>query len=530
MFNRLWLAVPALALGFIGLLAPVRAATPADTIVMARAIDDLETPDPAEGYNQTEGEVIANCYDRLLRYEPEDLTKLVGEGVESWTVSDDGKTFTLKLRPGQKFHSGNPVRAEDIAFSLQRVVILNKTPALLLTQLGWNANNVRQLVKVVDSESVSATIVNDYAPSLVLNLFSASVASMVDEKEVMQHEVNGDLGNAWLKTHDAGSGPYVLRSWKPNDSVIFEADPDYRLGAPAIKRVILKQAADSSAQRLLLEKGDVDIARGLGPDDVAGLSGNPDIVVTRMPSAEMWYLGLNVKDERLANPKVREAIRYLIDYQGMAASFLKGQVIVHQSFLPKGFVGAVDDTPYSLDVAKAKQLLAEAGYPNGFQVEINAFNFSPFAEIAQSIQQTMAEAGIKLDIVQGDHTLISSIYKKRQHQIITQRWNSDYADPHSNAVWFAYNADNSDHPKSKPLTWRNSWYSPEISKETDAAREEKDADKRAQLYRDLQEKVRAEGPFVFLFQINRVYAARQGVKGFVMGATYDAIFYRLMSK
>lgn len=520
----------AFVLAFFGLLAPAEAATPADTIVMARIIDDIGTLDPAEAYTLNEAELVANCYDRVLRFEPEDQTKLVGEAVESWTVSDDGKTFTFKVRPGQKFHSGDALTAEDIAFSLQRVVILNKAPGLLLTQLGWNADNVKQLIAAEGGDTVRLTIAKDFAPSLVLNLLSSSVASVVEEKLVMSHETNGDLGNLWLKTHDAGSGPYALRSWTTNDSVVLEAYSAYRLGAPAIRHIILKHTPEPSTQRLMLEKGDADIARDLTPDQIAGVAADPDIVVTKSLSTQIWYLGLNMKDARLANPKVREAIRYLIDYQAMASSFLAGQVVVHQSFEPTGIFASLDDTPYSLDVPKAKQLLAEAGYPNGFEVRIDVYNVTPYPEIAQSMQHSMAMAGIKLDIVEDDHKLANSLYGKRQHQITLARWAPDYADPHSNALWFAYNTDNSDHPKSKPMTWRNSWYIPELSLETDAAREEKDIAKRAQLYRDIQEKVRTEGPFVFLFQFNRQTAVRKNVKGFLPGALYDAVFYRLITK
>jgi peptide/nickel transport system substrate-binding protein len=188
--------IAASALALFGLLATAEAASPPDTIVMAKAIDDILSFDPAEGYGITDGDIIANTYDRVMRYEPEDLHKLVGEVVESWTVSDDGKTFTFKVRPGQKFHSGNPVRAEDIAFSLQRVVILAKAPAFLLAQLGWKASNVKDLVKATDDSTLSLAIAVDYGPQLVLNILSTCVASVVDEIEVRKHEVNGDLGNA----------------------------------------------------------------------------------------------------------------------------------------------------------------------------------------------------------------------------------------------------------------------------------------------------------------------------------------------
>ena len=117
------------------------------------------------------------------------------EQVLLFTLSDDGKTFTFKVRPGQKFHSGDPLTAEDIAFSLQRVVILNKAPGLLLTQLGWTADNVKQLITAEGGDTVRLTIAKDFAPSLVLNLLSSSVASVVEEKLAISHDANGDLGS-----------------------------------------------------------------------------------------------------------------------------------------------------------------------------------------------------------------------------------------------------------------------------------------------------------------------------------------------
>src|SRR5579863_9252477 len=466
--------IAASAFALFGLLALAEAASPPDTIVVAKAIDDILSFDPAEGYGISDGDVISNTYDRIMRYEPEDLHKLVGEVVESWTVSGDGKTFTFKVRPGQKFHSGNPLRAEDIAFSLQRVIVLAKSPGFLLAQLGWKADNVKDLVKATDDNTLSLTITVNYGPQLVLNILSTCVASVVDETEVVKNEVNGDLGNAWLKTHDAGSGPFILKSFTPDDSVVLEAYPDYHLGAPKIARVILRHTPEAAAQRLLLEKGDVDIARELTTDQIAGLAGNPDVTVTNYPSGEIWYVALNMKDARLANPKVREAIRYLVDYQGMASSFLKGALIVHQSFWPSGLYASLEDNPFSLDPAKAKQLLTEAGYPDGFEVQLDTANLSPMVEMAQSVQQTMAAAGIKVNVVQEDAKQVTMLMRVRKEQITILHWNPDYLDPHANAAVFASNTDNSDKAKAKTLAWRVDWDIPELTAETAAAVAEKD--------------------------------------------------------
>ena len=135
MTRRLLLAT-ATAAPFAGWVRIADAAAPKDTAVFAKQIDDIITLDPGECYELSGIEMCTNIYDRLLRYEAEDLNKLVGGVAESWTVSPDGKTFTFKIRPNLKFQSGAPVTAEDVEFSLQRVVLMDKTSAFLLTQLG----------------------------------------------------------------------------------------------------------------------------------------------------------------------------------------------------------------------------------------------------------------------------------------------------------------------------------------------------------------------------------------------------------
>ena len=127
-----------------------QAATPPDMLVMGMRLDDIITMDPAEVFELTAGELSANIYDRVMMFEPEDLSTLVCGVCETYEVSDDGKTINFTMREGQVFHSGNPVRAEDVVWSLQRVIKLNKTPAFIFTQFGWNADNIEDLVKVTD--------------------------------------------------------------------------------------------------------------------------------------------------------------------------------------------------------------------------------------------------------------------------------------------------------------------------------------------------------------------------------------------
>ena len=521
----------ALLAGVLLALTPnAMAETPADTLVIAHNIDDIITLDPAEAYEFTGIEVGANAYDRIMRFEPTDISKIAPGVAESYAVSDDGKTLTFKIRPGLKFASGNDVTAADAAFSLQRVVKLDKTPAFLIGQLGWTKDNVDQMVNAVDPQTLRITITEDFAPSLVLSLLSSIVASVVDMKVVMEHNVDGDLGNIWLKDHSAGSGAYVVKSWKANESVVLEANPTYRGGMAAMKRVVIKHVPEPAAQRLLIEKGDADIARDLTPDQVAGLEGNKDVSVVTIPQATLYYVGLNVKTPHFDDVKVRQALHYLVDYDGMVNSFLKGSMKVHQTFWPSGFWAALDDNEYTFDPAKAKALLAEAGVKDGLELTLDTPNSSPFSNIAQSIQSTMAEGGVKVTIIPAEQKTVLTKYRARQHQMLLINWGPDYMDPHTNADSFARNPDNSDAPKSKPLAWRNSWDIPEITKKTDAAVRERDAGKREQMYKDLQKQVMDEGAFMIMFQETKQVAERANVKNFVMGPSADVVYYNLTTK
>lgn len=524
----------ALAAG-VALIAPATPAlaeTPADTLVMAMRIDDIITMDPAEAFELSTGEINANIYDRIMMYEPEDLTTLTGGVAESWDISDDGKIITFTIRPGLTFHSGNPVRPEDVAWSLQRVVRLDKTPAFIVTQFGWTADNADDVIQVTDDGRVQITILEDFSPGLVLNALSAGVGSVVDRELVMEHEVDGDLGYEWLANHSAGSGAFSLVQWNANESVILEANPDYRHGAPAMSRVIIRHVPEPAAQRLLLEQGDIDIARTLTADQVAGLEGTEGIAIDDAPKATLYYLAANASAEHLSNPLVWEAMRYLVDYQGMADTFLRGQFIVHQTFWPTGLWASIADEPvYHLDVDRARELLTEAGYPDGFSLTIDSLNTSPYLEIAQSVQQTLGLAGIEAEIVPQDGSALWPKYRARRHELILARWSPDYVDPHSNADSFAHNPDNSEEAQlTGVLAWRNAWADEAITSLAVEARNEIDLDRRAELYAELQRVHRDTSPFIIMFQQNEQVVRQDDVQGFVSGPLFDLVFYRNVTK
>ncbi|WP_201741954.1 ABC transporter substrate-binding protein [Mangrovicoccus ximenensis] len=386
-FSRLMASA---ALGAAVLAAGMPAAlaeTPPNMLVIANRIDDITSLDPAESFEFSGADVIRNLYLKLVNLDPMDMEAgYKPEVADSWEVSEDGRTITFEIRDGLSFQSGNPVTAADVEFSLRRAVVLNKTPSFILTQFGFTAENVAETI-VADGSTVSITTDKPYAISFVLNCLTATIGAIVDSKLVMEHEADGDMGNGWLKTHSAGAGAYSLDGWTPNESVMMTANPEFYKGEPAMKRVIVRHVQESASQRLMLERGDIDVARNLNPEDVAGIADTEGLRIDEELGGQLMYLSFNQKNPELAKPQVREAMKYLIDYAGMEASFLKGQWAVQQNFLPLTFQGAVEENPFSLDIEKAKALLAEAGVPEGFTIEAGVREAQERIEIAQRAER-----------------------------------------------------------------------------------------------------------------------------------------------
>lgn len=507
----------------------VLAATPDGVLVVAQNIDDIVAIDPAQAYEFTSGELVTNIYDRLVQYDAVDPTVLAAGLASEWEIDPEAKTITFTMRDGATFHSGNPVRAEDVVFSFARVVKLNLTPAFILTQLGWTPENIAEMV-TAEGNRVTVRYEGDFSPAFVMNVLAARPASVVDELTVMANEANGDMGNAWMNAHSAGSGPFSLQDYRPAELVRLTAFPDYFNGAPGIDSVIIRHVAESATQQLLLQQGDVDMAKNLTPDQIAGLPAE-EIKVEVFPQAAVHFLSFNQKVEALQPEAVWEAARYLVDYQGMTDTILNGQMEIHQAFWPKGFPGSLDETPFSYDPEKAKQILADAGIETPITVTLDVINSAPFTDMAQSFQASFAEAGINFEILPGTGSQVITKYRERSHQAMLLYWGPDFMDPHSNAKAFAYNADNSDDAYAATTTWRNAWAVPEeMNALTIAALSEPDPDKRLEMYLDLQKQVQAKSPIVIMFQAAYQVAMDKGVTGYINGATSDFVYYRLVEK
>ncbi len=516
-----------LSLFVVGALSvPAFAATPANTLIVVQGLDDIVSLDPAESNELSSIQTVPSLYQRIVqpnRDNPEINEPIL---VESWQANPEQKTIVFKIKPDAKFASGNAVRPEDIIFSYQRAITMNKSPAFILNVLGWKTDNISSLLKKISDNELEVRWTADVSPDVVLNILSTPIASIVDEKLVSAHVKNNDFGNSWLKMNSAGSGAYKMRAYQPRQAIVLEANPLSPTGAPKMANIIIKNVPDPASRRLLIEKGDADIARELGTDQTAALAGKAGIKILDIPSAEQVYMAFNTAsgNPALSNPAFWEASRYLIDYKGITEDLMRGQYFIHQSFLPVGLPGALKDNPFTFNPEKAKEILAKAGISNA-RFTLDVENKVPYITVAQSIQASFAQAGVQVDLLPAAGSQVYSRVRAKQHQAAIRFWIPDYFDAHSNASAFAYNDG-----QSNTVAWLNGWKIPELSQQTLTALNEADKAKRQSLYTEMQKELQRSSPYVFIDQGKNQIVMRDNVKGYAQGLNADMVYYDKVTK
>jgi peptide/nickel transport system substrate-binding protein len=517
------------ALGLAMLTAgSAAAATPNDTLVVARILDNVPTMDPAEIAQGYVVQMMQSVCDSLLMRNTDDVTQLMPGIAESYDVSDDGLAITFKIKPGLTFPgTGNPVTAEDAAWSMKRILRLGKS-ASELQQWGFTADNAEQAIAAIDEGTLQVRLTQPYTPFPVLySLFTDRAGMVLDRTEVLKHEVDGDMGNNWLRDNTACYGPYRLVLREPNNAVIFERNDDYGGEKPALARLFFRHVPESGAQRLLLEQGDVDVALDLNPTDAQGIEDHPETSVQRVLAPRFGYMALNQKHPILSNPKVREAFRYLVDYDSVAHDLMNGLVVPRNSLVPIGSVGALSEdegSPFALDIERAKALIVEAGYPNGFSIELWTDTDPGKPEVAQHIQQNAVAAGIDMKVSIKTGNELGPRYNAREYEIVFVGWSAGYPDADAMLSRHAFNPDNSDEAKLIGFpAWRAAWQDQWFNEMVEKSRFEQDPDKRAEIVRQIQVRHMSEAPLIYVFQETVGLGQRDAVHGVAL-TPFAAVF------
>jgi peptide/nickel transport system substrate-binding protein len=514
----------AVAAGILGLgamsallLAPQPArATQPDELVMGKS-GDPDTLDPAVTVTNYSWTVTYPSYERLLKFKVVDgkgSTELAGDVAKSWTSSDDGKVWTFTLADGHVFADGTPVNAAAVKFSFERVLKIGKGPADLFDQVAS--------VEALDDHTVKFTLKAPFAPFLATLVDDGS--NIVNPK-VMEHEVNGDMGQAYLSDHTMGSGPYQLESWEKSQQIVMTPNPHWPTPL-VLKRIVMRIIKEASVRRLQLEKGDLDLIEDIPVDQLKALAVAPGVKVVDEPSFFVTYLYLNNTHKPLDDVKVRQAISYAVDYKGIIDGILLGQGVQMRGDVPIGLWGHDNNAmQYTYDPDKAKALLAQAGVSNVTLGYLYAKTDPNWENIGLVLQQNLAPLGIKIEMQENAYPTMRDKLNKGDFDIAAGNWTPDYADP-SMFMNFWFDS------KLHGLPGNRAFYTnPKVDELIRAAEIQPTEEARLKLYDEAQKITVEQAPYVLLFQRNFQFAMRDNVKGYVYNAMQLNIYnFATMSK
>ena len=477
------------------------AATPADQLVIGMSMNNIITFDPAAMTGRETTGVVTNIYDTLVRLDPVERTQVNPGLAESWEIAEDGSAITFQLREGARFASGNPVTAEDVLWSYKRNIELGLVGAGIWLGFGFTAENFDELV-TAEGNTITVSLPQAGDPQLVLYMFGKpDTAAVIDSKTALEHVADNDYAKGWLTTNTAGSGPYKLVSFAANDLLVIDRNPNYWDDPAGMTRVLFRHMPESQTKRLMLERGDIDVGLALSVPDINALSANPDVEVQAVPAAGFYFLGMSMKDERFANQKVREALRHLIDYDGINETIMPNYGVKRQRPVALGVLGALEDPGFELDIDKAKALLAEAGYADGFSVQLLSLNEAPFLDAATAIQGTLAQAGISAEIVTGGGNQVYGPMRERNFELIVGRGGGGQEPhPHSNLRAMVINPNNADDAGlSGVIVWRTSWQDEQLNQMAADALMLRDPAEQAAAYEAIQQRVDEVVPALHIF-------------------------------
>ncbi|HKV45198.1 MAG TPA: ABC transporter substrate-binding protein [bacterium] len=474
---------------------------PQQTVVIAHDITDAVTLDPNLAYELSGTVTDHQLYSNLVTFVRGNLTQPRPQVAQSWDVSPDSRTYTFHLKHGIVFSGGNPLTADDVVYTFQRVVNLPKDPASwLITQMGVDDKNVLSAVKATDPYTLVVALPKPFSPGAFLSIMANPVTGIVDSKTVKAHVQNNDWGSNWLNDHSAGCGPYELVKWERQVTIEIVANPRYNLGsAPSIKRIIFSNIIENTVQREMLGRGDVDIAWDLSAAQLDALKREAKFYVAQTPDLSMQYLGMDVKNvPAFGKPAARQAVKYAIDYDGIIHDLLNGNGLPLQGVIPKGLFGYDPALPFKHDPAKAKSLLAEAGFPSGFTVELltgtgAAAGGVSLGDLAAKVKNDLGAVGIRVNVRQIASSEMLKTYRAQQAQMVLLGWYVDYPDPDDFAKPFG------DYTQ-KSLAWRLNYANDPLAKLVDQAAGMQNTPERASIYKKVNDIEAQDGPFAVLYQ------------------------------
>jgi peptide/nickel transport system substrate-binding protein len=487
------------------------AQTPPGVLVVGQ-IAEPKSLDPAADTAVNDFRILVNMYDGLVRYRDGTL-QVEPDLATSWTISDDGKVYTFKLRKGVKFHDGTPFNAEAVKYNFDRMLDKNHpehdTGPFPLAFFFSSIDKV----EVVDDLTVKFTLKQPYAP--FLSNLAYPTGLIVSPTAVKKY--GKDFGR-----HPVGTGPFKFEEWDSNAKVVVSRNDDYWGGAPKLDAVVFRPITDANTRVAELMAGGIDLMVEVPPDSLKNLSGDANYKVYQQAGPHLWFLILNMKEGPFKDKRVRQAVNYAINKKALVDNVLQGTAEIAAGPTPPAFGWAYDKKlkPYPYDVAKAKKLIKEAGAEGKevtFYVTEGGSGMLDPIPMGAAIQADLAKVGLKVKIETYEwNTFLGKVNPGLEGK-------ADMAE----MAWMTNDPDTLPYLALRTDAWpdkggfNSGYYSnPKVDELLERARTSTDQAERAKLYRQMQEIVHDDAPWAFIANWKQNAVSSAAVKGFKLQPSF----------
>lgn len=457
----------------------------------------FSTLDPGYVYEKYPPLVVNACYENLFKFysndgEPEPCL------ADSYEFSDDNLTLTVKLKENATFASGNPVTSQDVAFSINRCKNLQGNPSFIC-----------DTIDSIETPDDSTVVFHLTQPdSAILSKLTYSSLAVLDSKVVKENggtdgadASTADTAQSYLDSTSAGSGMYVMTSYKPDEEIVLEKNENYWGESTNVDKYIIKIQPDANTQMMTLSSGDTDVALNLTEDTMSELEGKDNVELINAPTKTEGFVMMNMNEQYggpVSDPTVQQAIRKALDYQGIQTICGEGTVTPY-SIIQSGFMGSKGerDADYR-NVDEAKQLMEEAGYPDGFDIDLTVCDLDMegilLSDLAQKVKDDLAEIGINVNIVSQPWAAgYGDAYRDGTLGFTVMYWSIDYNDPNVQLEFLP----------GETVGLRAGWTAdmdPELNALYGQAMAATDTDARISILEQIQDETYESGPFIMIAQ------------------------------
>ncbi|MDY5931226.1 MAG: ABC transporter substrate-binding protein [Candidatus Ornithospirochaeta sp.] len=431
-----------------------------------------------------------NLYDTLLTMKADGT--IVPLLAESWEQTSD-TTYKFTIKKGVKFHNGDELKASDVAFSL---ATLQVTPGAKSNAIQFDPSRF----EVIDDYTVVLATKQPFAPFLAI--LCHPTMSIFQQKFYEEHKAKGDLDLV-----ENGTGPFVLTEWVEGEQLVVERFDDYFAGPAKLKKIVFRYIPEVSTRLMELEAGGVDLIQEVSGTIMEDIKSNPDLTLWECSGVNTSYLALNF--DKIKDTKVRLAIAHAVDNDLMAQVCLLGAAEPLDNYLPNTVPGAYDTHGFTYDPELSKQLLAEAGYPDGFDLELSFYTSADNRRMGEFLQNMLAKANIRVKLNELDSSAYSPMLNAREQTAAILTTVCTLRDPHQ-TLGKLYSS------LVGPGGNRVNYQDPELDRMLDEAAAETNREKRMALYADIQKYLYERVVYIPLYNMKTMTGTTAKIRGFAL--------------